>query len=229
MKVIEECFTTANQGLKPKAFLVQHCCDWKRYLTGNGDYEDPENLVEETQEPVDIFQAAPLFQDISNITFHHQFKISRVNGKVVVQARPNVKPAGLWEPKEGCEVLLRLPDQECPFIIQPKPLKDDDMAALRAVRRTFEKTNHIAYKTDAEVKEFWENEEQYQEKLRKGQQPTTSAPQDFYKVLHRHDSYGKFNDVKQLLWQDWIGNFQNLSTHYELVLKYLFTFTSTYP
>lgn len=179
--------------MKPKAFLVQHCCDWKRYLTGNGDYEDPEEEEEETQEQPDIFQPAPVFQDISNISFHHQFKISRVNGKVVVQARPQVKPRGLWEPKEGCEVLLRLPDQECPFIIQPKPLKDDDWTALRAVRRTFEKTNNISYATNPEVKEFWENEEKYQEKLRKGLQPTNNAPQDFYKVLLRHDSYGKFH------------------------------------
>jgi hypothetical protein len=197
IRIVEQCFTTLEQSLKPKAFFVQHCCDWKRFVTGNGDYEDPEDVEEETQEPpahafAHAFEAAPLFSDISNISFHHQFKISKVNGKVVVQGRAQVKPKGLWSPKEGCEVLLRLPDEECPFIIQPKPLKDDDWTALKAVRRTFEKTNNIAYATNPEIKEFWENEEKYQEKLRQGLQPTNTAPQDFYKVLLRHDSYGKF-------------------------------------
>lgn len=92
---IEGCFT-AEGGLKPAAALVEHVCDYKRWLTGVGDYEDPgaEDLlvpVEETmsdehtqqQQQGGVFQATPQFTDISNTSYHHQFKIFKNDaGKV---------------------------------------------------------------------------------------------------------------------------------------------------
>ena len=51
MEVISSCFTT-KEGKTPKCALVDHCCDWKRQLTGSGDFEDFEDVeivpVEET-------------------------------------------------------------------------------------------------------------------------------------------------------------------------------------
>ena len=137
------CFTT-KEGKTPKCALVDHCCDWKRQLTGSGDFEDFEDVeivpVEETDaelqqlqsEVAFNFAAPPLFSEIKNASFHHQFKISKIAGKVVVQARTHAKPRKCWEPKEGVVVLHRLPDDKEMHILQPKPFNDDDMAALQA-------------------------------------------------------------------------------------------------
>ena len=143
MEVISSCFTT-KEGKTPKCALVDHCCDWKRQLTGSGDFEDFEDVeivpVEETDaelqqlqsEVAFNFAAPPLFSEIKNASFHHQFKISKIAGKVVVQARTHAKPRKCWEPKEGVVVLHRLPDNKEMHILQPKPFNDDDMAALQA-------------------------------------------------------------------------------------------------
>jgi hypothetical protein len=191
VKCIEECYTSSDEEKhKPTAYLVQHCYDWKRFLTGDGDYEDP--AVDDEEETLQaVFQATPLFTDIQNTSGYHQFKISKMGDKVVVQARENATPKKEWQPEEGCEVLTRLPDEEMPFIIQPKPLKEEEMKALRQVPATFEKSGSVSYASDDLVKEFWEKEVKYQESLLTGLQPANRAPSDVYKHLVRHDSCGK--------------------------------------
>ena len=200
--MIEDCYTEES-GLKPSAALVEHCCDWKRFLTGDGDFEDPDtDLTEEDlfgdnnqeQHHQQQFNDTPLFTDIHNTSYHHQFKIFKhpESGKVVVQARPHAEPRKHWEPEEGIEVLSRLPDEEAPFILQPKPLKDDDCNALFAVRSTFEDTGHTAYLDRPDVRQYWKDQEEYQQGLREnGLKGAHEAPQDFYKVLVPYHSYGK--------------------------------------
>lgn len=201
MEVIESCFTT-EEGFKPGVSVIDHCADYKRWLSGKGDYEDPEVVPVEDQDDVllaqqqaQAFQATPLFSDIHNTSFHHQFKIFRhtSTGKVVVQARANAEPRKHWEPEEGVEVLHRLPDEECPFIIQPKAFKDEDWKALQAVSTTFKKCGHLGYSQSEEVQQFWQTQEEYQKKLRAadGLLPACSAPQGFFKKLRAHDSHGK--------------------------------------
>lgn len=134
----------------------------------------------------------PFFENI------HHATLLGVFAKVVVQGRAHAEPRKQWEPKEGCEVLHRLPEEECPFIIQPKPLKDDELKALHAVSATFRQTAHVGYHLKAEVRQFWEQQEQYQQELLDvGLKAAHEAPQDFFKVLLPHDSYGEYRPKKR--------------------------------
>jgi hypothetical protein len=197
--VIESCYTDVS-GLTPEAALVEYCCDWCRYLTGSGNYEDPEILVPVEETMVDesaleqeLFRATPLFNDIANTSWYHQFKVS-ANGKgqVIVQARTHAEPRKVWEPKDGIVVLNRTPEEKCPYIIQPKAFKDDDWKALQAVSATFKKSGNVEYHSRPDIQQFWADQEQKQRDLiENGLQPADSAPQDFYRVLVPHSSYGK--------------------------------------
>lgn len=197
VRAIEDCYTTKEEtgGFKAEAHSVTHCCDWKGFVTGDSDYEEPE----EEDVIVDPLEKVPLFAAIKNMAHYHQFLVSKhADGKVRVQARQHAE----YDPSRGpstdfsqggpgVEVLLRLPFQRAPNIVRPKPLTPDDLDSLRRVVKTFESTNHPMWNQKPGLKEYWLQVLREQEAICSGSQPFLAAPPNCYRELLPYDAFGK--------------------------------------